>query len=325
MHYAIAELLSAPWAILPERLAFITTLLRSAGGQSARPDPTPQARIHAIASAARHTQAGHGAIAVLPFHGIAVQRTDELGEALGLLSLARYAQRFRAALSDDSVSGILLDVDSPGGSVYGIMEFADEIHRARATKPIAAIANSLAASGAYWIASSASEFYVTPGGEVGSIGVVTAHLDMSQALEKAGVKTTLVSAGRYKVDGHPALPLGTDARRHVQARVDAYYDTFVRSVARNRGVEVATVRNGFGQGRVLSAQAAKAEGMVDGVASLNEVLAIMAQRIRQGKAAKTSPVREIGAFARTPASESSHAMIARRVAARRRLIQLLSL
>ena len=325
MHHVIAELLLGPWAILPERLAFITALLRSAGGQSARPDPATQARIHATASAERHTLAGHDAIAVLPFHGVAVQRADELGEALGLLSLTRFAQNFRAALSDDSVAGILLDVDSPGGSVYGITELAGEVWGARGRKPVFAVANSLAASGAYWIASSAGEFYVTPGGEVGSIGVFAAHQDMSQALEKAGVKTTLVSAGRYKLDGHPAQPLGADARRHVQARVDAYYDTFVRGVARNRAVDPATVRNGFGQGRVLSAQAAKGEGMVDGVASLNEVLAIMVQRIRQGKAANTSRVREIAALARPPSSGSSRAVMARRAAARQRVIQLLSL
>ena len=113
----------------------------------------------------------------------------------------------------------------------------------------------------------------------------------------------------------PAQPLGANARRHVQARVDAYYDMFVRSVARNRGVEIATVRNGFGQGRLLSAQAAKAEGMVDGVA----------QRIRQGKAANTSRVREIDALARPPANGSSRAMFARRAAARQRAVQILSL
>jgi len=111
----------------------------------------------------------------------------------------------------------------------------------------------------------------------------------------------------------PAQPLGANARRHVQARVDAYYDMFVRSVARNRGVEIATVRNGFGQGRLLSAQAAKAEGMVDGVA----------QRIRQGKAANTSRVREIDALARPPANGSSRAMFARRAAARQRAVQIL--
>ena len=113
----------------------------------------------------------------------------------------------------------------------------------------------------------------------------------------------------------PAQPLGANARRHVQARVDASYDMFVRSVARNRGVEIATVRNGFGQGRLLSAQAAKAEGMVDGVA----------QRIRQGKAANTSRVREIDALVRPPANGSSRAMFARRAAARQRAVQILSL
>jgi len=87
---------------------------------------------------------------------------------------------------------------------HGVCELADEIMAARAQKPVVAIANSLAASAAYWIGCAASEFYLTPGGEVGSIGVWQAHQDFSRALDEAGVTTTLISAGKFKVEGRLA-------------------------------------------------------------------------------------------------------------------------
>ena len=178
----------------------------------------------------------------------------------------------RQALKDESVSQILIDIDSPGGSVYGVAELADEIISARAQKPVIAIANSLAASAAYWIGACASEFYVTPGGEVGSIGVWQAHQDYSKAMDEAGVKTTLISAGKFKVEGNPYTPLDEDAQAFMQSRVDDYYAAFTKAVAKGRGVSIAQVRDGMGQGRVLGAEAALASNMVDGIASLDDVV-----------------------------------------------------
>lgn len=285
-----ADLLRGPWAVQPDRLPFIRAALVSAArGTAEPPETTRSARsTSAVTSATRRRQGDSSAIAVLPFYGVGVQRADALGEALGLLSLARFTQAFRAALADDSVGGILIDVDSPGGSVYGVAELAEEIYRARTRKPIAAIANSLAASGAYWVASAAREFYVTPGGEVGSIGVVTAHQDVSKALGKAGIETTLIAAGKYKTEGNPFEPLGADARQHVQSRVDDYYRMFVGAVAKHRGVTESAVRTGFGRGRLLDAQHAKREGMVDDIATIDEVVHRLPQREDRSP---TKPVR----------------------------------
>lgn len=289
MQPMLADLLRGPWAVQPDRLPFICAALVSASRGTAEPPATMcAARTGAVTSATRRRQGDSSAIAVLPFYGVAVQRADALGEAIGLLSLARFTQAFRAALADDAVSAILIDVDSPGGSVYGVAELADEIYRARARKPIAAIANSLAASGAYWVASAARDFYVTPGGEVGSIGVVTAHQDVSKALGKAGIETTLIAAGKYKTEGNPFEPLSPNARQHAQSRVDDYHRMFVGAVAKHRGVTESAVRTGFGQGRLLDAQRAKREGMVDDVATIDEVVRKLALRVDRSS---TKPVR----------------------------------
>ncbi|CAJ7798152.1 peptidase S49 [Burkholderia pseudomallei] len=284
----ICEFLSTPWAILPERLsAMCAVIARWAAEREASPEVMAQVRADAAQIEARRgeaTRSGNGAIAVLPFYGISAQRTSPMDDVsgTGLMSIQRYTQAFRAALADDSIGGILMDIDSPGGSVYGVMELANEIYQARNQKPVYAISNSLAASAAYWIASSASEFYVTPGGEVGSIGVFVPHQNLEKALEKEGIETTLISAGKYKTEGNPFGPLSDEARAAMQTRVDAYYGAFTRGVAKNRGVDVATVREGMGQGRVLSASSAKAENMVDGVATFDEVVRKLAKTIGQG-------------------------------------------
>jgi len=176
------------------------------------------------------------------------------------------------------VSQILLDIDSPGGSVYGVQELATEI--ARAKKPVIAIANSLAASAAYWIGSAASEFYATPGGEVGSIGVWTAHQDVSKALAEAGVNITLISAGEFKVEGNPYEPLGADAQKFMQSRIDDYYAAFTRGVAKGRKVSVDQVRSDMGKGRVFGADQAQSASMVDGIATFDEVIARMHSNIK---------------------------------------------
>lgn len=287
----ISEFLATPWAMMPERMdAMASVLARWAAGRQAEPEVMASVRADAAAVAARRGEtdrAGNGAIAVLPMYGIVAQRGNMAGDISGpgAMSTQKFSQSLRAALADDTIGGILIDVDSPGGSVYGVAELADEIYQARGQKPVVAIANSLAASAAYWLASAAGEFYVSPGGEVGSIGVYMAHEDWSKALDTQGVKTTFIAAGKYKTEANYAEPLGTEARDYLQSRVNDYYGAFTRSVAKYRGVEVAKVRDGMGQGRVLGAGAAKAEGMVDDIATFDQVVKRMAKQIKQGGAA----------------------------------------
>ena len=277
----IAEFLATPWALMPERLnAVAAVLARWSRNTPASEDVMQRIAADRSAREARRQSnqvngggAGNG-IAVLPLYGMVTQRGNMVDDVSGpgSVSTQQFAASLRQALTDESVSQILIDIDSPGGSVYGVAELADEIISARAQKPVIAIANSLAASAAYWIGACASEFYVTPGGEVGSIGVWQAHQDYSKAMDEAGVKTTLISAGKFKVEGNPYTPLDEDAQAFMQSRVDDYYAAFTKAVAKGRGVSIAQVRDGMGQGRVLGAEAALASNMVDGIASLDDVV-----------------------------------------------------
>jgi signal peptide peptidase SppA len=224
-----------------------------------------------------------GAIAVIPVHGAIVQRASQINICDGGTSTQQISAALADASADDTVSQILLDIDSPGGSVYGVQELAAEIQQAK--KPVIAVANSLAASAAYWIGCAATEFYVTPGGEVGSIGVWQAHQDWSKAMEEEGVSITLISAGKFKVEGNPYQPLDAEAQSFMQSRVDDYYAAFTKGVAKGRKVGIDQVRNGMGQGRVLGADQAMSERMVDGIATFDDVVAKMQRNIKAAKPA----------------------------------------
>ncbi len=281
----IAEFLSTPWALMPERLNAVSAVMaRWSSHAPATAEVLAGIDTDKIAREARRqtaTSVSGGGIAVLPLYGVITQRGNMIEDVSGSgsVSTQKFAAALRQALADESVSQILIDIDSPGGSVYGVAELADEIVAARAQKPIIAIANSLAASAAYWIGCSASEFYVTPGGEVGSIGVWQAHFDYSQALAAEGVTPTLISAGTYKVEGNPYAPLEPEAQAFMQSRVDDYFLAFSKAVAKGRGVPIAQVRNGMGQGRVLGADAALEQNMVDGVTTFENIQKRMRNKV----------------------------------------------
>jgi len=222
-----------------------------------------------------------GSTAIIPVMGTISKRMGMLSEFSGGMSIERFTQAFRAALSDSSVTNIVLQIDSPGGSIYGVQEVAQEIYDARGQKNLFAIADDLAASAAYWIGSAVSELWVTPSGEVGSIGVVMMHVDYSKAMEAGGVKVTYVHAGDNKVEGNPYQALGEEALSFMQQRVGEYYDKFISAVSRGRNTTSANVNKNFGQGRVFGAEQAKSLGMVDRIGTIDDLMARMPSRKRR--------------------------------------------
>lgn len=280
---AVAE---TPWAILPSKLAAILDLIafRAEGGKLT--DEEIRERIGAGPST-RGPLVSSGGTAVIPIYGVIVPKATLMSEMSGGTSLQRFSQAFQQALDDPSVSSILFDVDSPGGMVDLVPEVAEQVRSARGRKPIVAIANTDCYSAAYWLAVQADEFVVTPSGGVGSIGVFTAHDDISKLQDATGVKTTLISAGKYKVEGNPFEPLSDEAREAIQERVNDKYGMFVADVAAGRGVSVEAVREGFGQGRTVTAKKAKQLGMVDRVDTYENTLRRLATpsaRSRIGRA-----------------------------------------
>ena len=289
----IRAVMASPWAILPEKMDEIMAFLElQAAGHKLDPAVL---RAQFPEAAARANPRAAGNVAVLPLYGVIAQRMGLMSEFSGGTSTERFGAAFRQAVNDPNVKAIVIDTDSPGGSVGGVAELADEIYRARGSKPIVAVANSMAASAAYWIAASADEVVVTPGGVVGSVGVISAHTDISKAAEAQGVKTTFITAGRFKAEGNEWEPLGDEARAARQSIVDDYYGLFVNAVARGRGVAVGDVRGGFGEGRVVTAKRAVAAKMADRVGTLRDTLQRFGASLEPARAA--APEMEIAVVA----------------------------
>lgn len=256
-----------PWAVRPETLAAIAETMRGELNLAALTAnvPAPQAMIAGPRVA--------GGVAVISLRGLITPRPSLFSLIFGGGGgLAYFLQDFREALADNDVATILINIDSPGGRVDLIPEAAAEIREGRKTKSVVAIANTMAASAAYWLAAQADEIVITPSGQAGSIGVFTSHEDLSAMAARVGIATTLISAGRYKTEGNQFEPLSDDARAAIQANVDEIYGLFVDDVAAGRDVKSQAVRDGYGEGRLVTASQALAAGMVDRVDTLDDTI-----------------------------------------------------
>jgi ClpP class serine protease len=259
---------STPWALELGRLQALAQLLE-------RADAEAEVQAFAEARSDRPSSGGTGAkqnVAVIPVYGVIAHRAHMVQDICGPggTSTEMLTAAINAAVDDPTVRSIVLDVDSPGGSVFGVLEVADAIYQAREKKPIAAVANATAASAAYWIASAAHEIFVTPSGMVGSIGVFGQHVDTSKPTRPPARWSPRSRPASTRPRAWARSP--TTPATHMQSMIDGYYTQFVKAVARNRGVSVDAVRNGYGQGRTLTAGPAKDAGMVDGIATLDEVI-----------------------------------------------------
>ena len=279
----VAEIAAQPLAIMPQKLDAIVQFLhvRGAGIRysdtdiEARIGGTPQARANSHVMAGRDT-------AIIPVMGVIGQRLNMVQNLSsgGGTSTEMVGAALREMDADQQIQRVVLDISSPGGSVYGTPELAaiiGQIARAGRTK-ITAQVNSLAASAAYWIASQANEIVITPSGEVGSVGVYTIHNDLSGKAAMEGIARTYISAGKYKVAGHPFSALDEEARAALQGRVNEIYGQFVQAVATGRSralgrnITAAMVRGGFGEGRVVGAVEAVKLGMADRIGTLDDTV-----------------------------------------------------
>jgi capsid assembly protease len=290
--HAYAQVFDQPWLLLPEKYSQIVELLtlRREGQEFSDEEIAErigleQAGMFDGANADEPPYTISEGVAVLEIAGTLFPRAGAFERISGATSTTQLHEQFRLALNDPNVQAILLAIDSPGGAAVAVPEFADSIYAARQIKPVHAVSTGMMASGAYWLGSAAARTYVSTSASAGSIGVYLAHTDVSQAEQKRGVKTTLINAGRHKVDGNPYEPLSEQGRATLNERVSAIYDQFVGAVARNRGTSVETMTNGPAQGKVYLAEQAVAVGLVDGVKTLEQALAELQAMVRKPTAA----------------------------------------
>lgn len=182
-------------------------------------------------------------VAVITICGTLVQKLGSLRPYSGMTGYDGIRQAFLTALADPDVNGICLDIDSPGGEVAGCFDLVDDIYNARGAKPIHAILSENAYSAAYAIASAADRISVPRTGGVGSIGVITMHLDWTQRIKEDGLKVTIITFGSRKAEGSPLRELSEEAFNAIQQDINAMGELFVSTVARNRGMSAKVIKS----------------------------------------------------------------------------------
>ena len=263
-----ARLFGVPLAIHRPKLDVILAVLGPRVGLAdlaAAPGYTPPQRDSSA------TSGSPPGVAVIPIHGTLVRRTVGLEAESGLTSYAGLAAQLDAAIGNPEVSAILLDIDSPGGESGGVFDLADRIRAASQIKPVWAVANDMAFSAAYALASAASRVFVSRTGGVGSIGVIAMHVDQSEKDAQDGVHYTAVFAGDRKNDLNPHEPISNEAHAFLKAEVNRIYGLFVETVARHRGIESSAVRDT--EAGLFFGQAAVAMGLADAVGTFDDALA----------------------------------------------------
>lgn len=266
-----ARLFSVPLAIHRPKLDVILSVLGARIGLADLAAPvgyTPVTRAPTPAS---------GKVAVIPIHGTLVRRTSGLEAESGLASYTGIAAQLDAALASPEIAAILLDVDSPGGESGGVFDLADRIRAAAQAKPVWAVANDMAFSAAYALASAATRVFVARTGGVGSIGVIAMHVDQSVKDAQDGVRYTAVFAGERKNDLNPHEPISNEAHAVLKAEVDRIYDLFVETVARHRGLDADAVR--ATEAGLFFGPDAVATGLADAVGSLDDALTQLTQSL----------------------------------------------
>lgn len=206
-----------------------------------------------------------GAVAVLAVEGTLVHKGKWVGQSSGQTSYEGLQSQISRAMADASVAAVVLEVDSGGGEVAGAFETATMIRELSAAKPTLAILTDFALSAGYLLASQARRIVMPETGAAGSIGVVTLHADMSQKLEKDGIRVTLIRSGAFKQEANAVTPLSDEVRGRIQERVDASRQLFATAVGLGRGKKLDREAALATEAQIYQGAAAVSAGLVDGL------------------------------------------------------------
>lgn len=271
----LLDLLRSAWAIQPERLLEIQSIYDTHLRGEKIDIPAIEARLgRPLAAEQQEYRIREGGVAVLSVEGVLAPKANLFMRVSGGASTQLLTKQVESAIADPRVRGLILQVDSGGGSALGVPELSDTIRELAAVKPIVTVTDGVMASGAYWLGSAANAVFGSGTTvQVGSIGVVMTHNYTPNA---SNSQTTEITAGRYKRMATSAKPLDEEATAYLQQMVDHIYGVFVDAVALNRGASIESVLEHMADGRVFIGQQAVDAGLLDGFATVDQVAERMA-------------------------------------------------
>lgn len=269
----ILDIMNRPWSILESKFQTMQDIYaRHAAGERFDIEGLKAAIPVNGSDGSETNYTVQNGVAVICIEGVISKRMNLFSYFSGGISTQALQQSLADAEADATVHSIVTCIDSPGGEVDGTQVAANAI--AASKKPVIAFIDGLGASAAYWLASQADQIFIADDTTwVGSIGVVTAHTDRSKADEASGKKITEVTAGKYKRIASSHAPLSPEGHQTLQDQVDHVYSIFVDAVAAGRGMSVDQVIADMADGRIFIGQQAIDAGLVDGISSLDAIIA----------------------------------------------------
>ncbi len=284
---ALRFLSSNKWAMVPEVFAGLTAIVE-------RHDAGIRLNAEEIRAAIGNdgpSQSGEasmqiiGDTAVIPIRGVIARYSDQVNGACQ--DAGRSAESIQAdlksAMGNFLVKRIALRIDSPGGTVAGTAETGAAIRAS--TKPVHAFADGMAASAAYWIGSQADSFTASgPTTEVGSIGVITAHVDETKRQDAKGVRVHVIRSTALKAPGAAGEALSGEQLASIQREINSLHGAFTAAVASGRNMDATQIAQ-VSSGEMWTADQAQALGLIDGVQGWDAWLASLPSR---GARASTS-------------------------------------
>jgi ClpP class serine protease len=209
-------------------------------------------------------------VAVISIEGTLVHKGKWIGSSSGDTSYEGIQTQVMRAGRDRSIKGVVFEVDSFGGEAAGAFDTADMIAELSAVKPTIAIMTDFAFSGGYLLGAAARQMVLPEGGGVGSIGVVTMHVDFSKQLAQEGINVTILSSGARKAEGNPFEPLPADVAARIRLELDKGRDQFAEAVGRYRGTRLTKQAALATEAGSYRGQAAIDAGLADGIVRPSE-------------------------------------------------------
>jgi len=218
-------------------------------------------------------------VAVISIKGPLVNNSAPRLEYYGMTGYPEICDALVAAAEDTSVKRILLDINSGGGAVSGMLDTAALIRLVHNdVKPVTAFSDGTMASAAYALGVAAGDVYATKTTLVGSIGIMSTHREFSEAHKRAGIGVKVIRAGQYKALVNSDEPLSKEGERQIQQVVDAAYSALIEHVVEMRGKSYEYTDKVMAQGREFVGHAAVDTGLVDGIANFNSVLSALKEK-----------------------------------------------
>lgn len=179
-----------------------------------------------------------------------------------ILDATQTVEEIETARNNAHVQGVLIDIDSPGGAVAPSIEIAYAIKRLQESKPVVIYSSGMLASGGYYASIWAHEIIANPGAMVGSIGVIMQGADLSSLMDKLGIKTQVVKAGKYKQIGTADREWTAYERTELNKVIQGTYEMFVNDVASARKLDPKKSPH-FANAHIFTASQAKEAGLID--------------------------------------------------------------